>query len=83
MSRVLEAGWLTSSAGFPIKVNALKPHPAKRFSAPSAINYGVPLKDLMGRRLVTLTCESFSEVVHVIDVKRFQKHDPITKSGSE
>jgi len=53
-------------------MNALKPHPVQRFSAPSAIEHGVPLKDLMDRRLVTLIGESLSDVVPGFDVKRFQ-----------
>jgi 3-methyladenine DNA glycosylase AlkC len=47
-------------------------HPAQRFSAPSAIQRGVPLKQLMGRRLAKLIGESLAEVVPNFDRKRFQ-----------
>ena len=50
----------------------MNPHPAKRFSAPTAIQHGVPLKELMDRRLVKLIAESLSDVVPEFDVKRFQ-----------
>jgi 3-methyladenine DNA glycosylase AlkC len=50
----------------------LKPHPAQRFAAPSAIEHGVPLKELMGRELVALIGESLAEVVRGFDVKRFR-----------
>lgn len=47
-------------------------HPAQRFIAPSAIQHGVPLKELMGRKLVVLIAESLAEVLPEFDVKRFQ-----------
>lgn len=50
----------------------MKPHPAQRFTAPSAIQHGVPLKELMDRRLVKLIGESLSDVVPEFDAKRFQ-----------
>jgi 3-methyladenine DNA glycosylase AlkC len=50
----------------------MKPHPAQRFSAPSAIQHGVPLKEIMDRRLVKLISESLSDVVPEFDAKRFQ-----------
>lgn len=54
------------------KASTLNSHPAQRFTAPSAIEHGVPLKDLMDRRLVTLIGESLVDVVSGFDVKRFQ-----------
>src|SRR5688500_9883964 len=47
-------------------------HPAERFIAPSAIQNGVPLKELMGRRLIRLIGESLAGVVPGFDVRRFQ-----------
>jgi len=50
----------------------VNPHPAQRFIAPSTIQHGVALKELMGRTLVALIGESLSEVLPDFDVKRFQ-----------
>ena len=47
-------------------------HPAQRFIAPSSIQHGVPLKELMGRKLVVLIGESLAEVVPGFDMQRFQ-----------
>ncbi|GEM_PF-1840310 len=47
-------------------------HPAQRFTAPSAIQHGVPLKELMDRKLVKLIGESLSDCVPDFDGKRFQ-----------
>jgi hypothetical protein len=47
-------------------------HPAQRFIAPSSIQHGVPLKELMGRKLVALIGESLAAVVPGFDVQRFQ-----------
>jgi 3-methyladenine DNA glycosylase AlkC len=38
-------------------------HPAERFSAPSSIQHGTPLKSLLDRKLVNLLAESLSPVV--------------------
>ncbi|HUG18842.1 MAG TPA: hypothetical protein VMM56_07670 [Planctomycetaceae bacterium] len=50
----------------------MTPHPAQRFSVASAIQKGVPLKDLMDRPLVKLIAESLADVVPGFDVKQFQ-----------
>ncbi len=47
-------------------------HPAQRFTAPSAIQHGVPLKELMDRRLVKLISESLRDAVPKFDEKQFQ-----------
>lgn len=47
-------------------------HPSQRFIAPSTIQHGVPLKELMGRRLIALIGESLAAVVAGFDVQRFQ-----------
>lgn len=47
-------------------------HPAERFIAPSAIEQGVPLKDLMGPRLVDLIGQSLADVVPGFNVGRFR-----------
>ncbi len=47
-------------------------HPAQRFAAPSAIERGKPLKELMDRRLVTLIGESLTDVVPEFDEQRFR-----------
>lgn len=47
-------------------------HPSQRFIAPSSIQHGVPLKELMGRKLVVLIGESLAEAVPGFDVRRFQ-----------
>ena len=53
-------------------MGSMKLHPAQRFTAPSAIQSGVPLKELMDRRLVRLISESLSDVVPQFDEKRFK-----------
>ncbi|MDG1896597.1 MAG: hypothetical protein P8J37_16970 [Fuerstiella sp.] len=50
----------------------MKLHPAQRFTAPSTIQRGVPLKELMDRRLVRLISESLSDVLPRFDEKRFK-----------
>jgi 3-methyladenine DNA glycosylase AlkC len=50
----------------------VNPHPAQRFIAPSTIQHGAPLKELMGRKLVALIAESLAEVLPEFDLKRFQ-----------
>lgn len=50
----------------------MTPHPAQRFSVASAIQKGVPLKDLMDRPLVKLIAESLAGVVPGFDTKLFQ-----------
>lgn len=47
-------------------------HPAQRFIAPASIQTGVPLKELMGRKLVVLIAETLTQVLPEFDVKRFQ-----------
>ena len=47
-------------------------HPAQRFSAPASIQRGVPLKALMGQRLIALISESLETVVPDFDATRFQ-----------
>jgi 3-methyladenine DNA glycosylase AlkC len=47
-------------------------HPSERFIAPSSIQHGVPLKELMGRRLVVLIGQSLADVVPGFDRRRFQ-----------
>lgn len=49
-----------------------KPHPSQRFLAPSAIARGVPLKELIDRRLVTLIGESLQAVVPGFNLRRFR-----------
>lgn len=47
-------------------------HPAQRFAAPSTIQHGVPLKELMSRELIALIAESFAAVCSEFDTKRFR-----------
>ncbi len=47
-------------------------HPAQRFMAPSTIQHGVPLKELMDRKLVVLIGQSLAEAVPGFDLRRFQ-----------
>ncbi len=47
-------------------------HPIKRFDAPSSIQTGVPLKELLDGKLVRLIGESFAAVVPSFDAKLFQ-----------
>ncbi len=47
-------------------------HRSQRFAAPSTIQQGVALKNLMDRPLVKLIGESLSAVVSTFDAKRFQ-----------
>lgn len=46
-------------------------HPAEQFAAPSSIEKGAPLKDLMGRKLVTLIGRSLSQAVPGFAERRF------------
>lgn len=47
-------------------------HPSQRFIAPSSIQRGVQLKELMDRKLIALIGESLAAVVPEFNVKRFQ-----------
>jgi 3-methyladenine DNA glycosylase AlkC len=49
-----------------------KNHPSLRFIAPPIIQRGVPLKELMSRKLIALIGESLAEVVPGFDATRFQ-----------
>lgn len=46
-------------------------HPAQQFHAPSGIQQGVPLKELMDRKLVVLIGQSLAEAVPGFDVRCF------------
>jgi 3-methyladenine DNA glycosylase AlkC len=48
-------------------------HPAQRFTTPSHIQRGVPLKELMGPTLVRLIGRSLAEVVPGFDERRFRR----------
>ena len=61
----------------------MKPHPAQRFSAPSAIQPGVPLKDLIDRRLVNLIGESLESAAPDFDRKKFQSRATRTLKSLE
>lgn len=50
----------------------LKQHPSQHFIVPSSIQQGVPLKELMDRKLVMLIGQSLAEAVPDFDVRRFQ-----------
>ena len=47
-------------------------HPAQRFAAPSAIQHGVPLKEIIDRRLVKLIAASLADVVPGFEARQFQ-----------
>ncbi len=49
-----------------------KQHPAIRFAAPASILQGQPLKELMGKELVTLIGEALAAVVPEFDQRRFR-----------
>ena len=49
-----------------------KKHPSQQFFAPSTIQHGVPLKELMDRKLVSLIGQSLVNVVPNFDVRQFQ-----------
>lgn len=53
-------------------MTSLNPHPSQQFIAPSSIQPGVPLKELMDRKLVKLIGQSLADVVPGFDVRRFQ-----------
>lgn len=50
----------------------MKLHPSQRFVAPRAIQHGVPLKQLMDRKLVALIGESLAGVVPGFNERRFR-----------
>lgn len=50
----------------------MKMHPAERFAAPSAIQKGTPLKELMGRPLIELIGESLAQDLPTFDPNKFQ-----------
>ncbi len=60
-------------------MTSMKPHPAQRYSAPSAIQRGVPLKEMMDRRLVKLIGESFSDD-STVEARGLALEDPVEKS---
>lgn len=47
-------------------------HLAQRFAAPSTIQHGMPLKELMGSELIVLIGESFASAWSDFDAKRFR-----------
>ena len=49
-------------------------HPAQQFSAPSSIQHGVALKEIIDRRLVKLISESMSDVLPGFNGRRFQSN---------
>lgn len=53
-------------------MTAMNPHPAQRFIAPSTIQHGIPLKELMDRKLIALIGQSLAHVVSSFDTQRFQ-----------
>lgn len=48
-------------------------HPAQRFVAPSSIQTGIPLKELMDAKLIALIAESLAAVVPDFNIRKFQK----------
>jgi 3-methyladenine DNA glycosylase AlkC len=52
----------------------MKSHPSQRFVAPSSIQHGVPLKEVMDRKLVVLIGESLAGVVPGFNGRRFRSH---------
>jgi 3-methyladenine DNA glycosylase AlkC len=51
----------------------LSKHPSKRFVAPTTIQAGVPLKEIVGKDLIALIGESFAEVVSGFNRAHFVK----------
>jgi 3-methyladenine DNA glycosylase AlkC len=51
----------------------MKTHPSQRFQAPSSIQTGIPLKELLGRDLIRLVGESIATVVASFDKRLFQR----------
>lgn len=51
----------------------MKPHPAQRFVAPSAIQRGTPLKELIDGKLIELIGESLDAVIPGFNLKQFRK----------
>jgi 3-methyladenine DNA glycosylase AlkC len=49
-----------------------KTHPAQRFVAPGTIQHGMPLKELMGRRLIGLIGQSLAAAIPSFQLRRFQ-----------
>ena len=58
-------------------------HPAQRFTAPSHIRRGVPLKNLMGLRLVRLIGQSLAGIVTGFDERRFRREASRDLAGLE
>ncbi|MCA9177654.1 MAG: hypothetical protein KDB14_24455 [Planctomycetales bacterium] len=61
----------------------MKLHPAQRFVAPSAIERGKPLKELLDHKLVALIGESLDAVVPEFDLRRFQQQGSAGLEGLE
>lgn len=55
-------------------------HPIGRFSAPSSIQTGIPLKTIIDHKLVNLISESFEAVYRDFDTRRFKRE---AKDGLE
>lgn len=47
-------------------------HPAQQFAAPSSIQRGMPLKELMDRKLISLIGQSLVNVMPDFDIRQFQ-----------
>ncbi len=48
-------------------------HPAQRFQAPSSIQHGTPLKEVLGPDLIKLVGESFADILPEFDRRRFER----------
>lgn len=51
----------------------MRDHPSQRFKAPSSIQHGTPLKEVLGLDLIRLVGESFADVVPNFDRKQFER----------
>ena len=60
----------------------MNPHPSQRFLAPSAIQHGVPLKEVLDRKLVILIGESLAGVVSGFNGRRFRANQPFVMNTS-
>jgi 3-methyladenine DNA glycosylase AlkC len=70
----VRGGWVRNFTGMSERMSTQQlrePHPSQKFIAPSSIQHGVPLKELLDGNLVALIGESLAETVPGFDIERF------------
>lgn len=69
---MLHLGYSLPLLSEPLNMARDKIHPAQQFEAPSAIQRGTPLKDLMSGPLISLIGRSLADVAPTFDLRQFE-----------